>query len=181
MILKTIFIALATVVLAGCSTYAASRYAISADTVRTLRTFKGQTVAVGDFTATKPGQKEIMCRAVGPIKTPDGETFEAFIRKALIDELTIAEIYAPSAPIVLTGRLDEIDFSSGPAEAAWKIALTVRSSNGKTLAVREVYGFTPSWYGETGCNQTAHALMPAVQNVVGKVVRDPSFADLVRP
>lgn len=89
---------LALVVLAvsstGCSTYAAARYSISADNVRTLRTFKGQTVNIGAFTAAKPGQTEITCRGVGPIKTPDGEPFEQFIRKAFLDEMTIAELYA---------------------------------------------------------------------------------------
>jgi hypothetical protein len=171
----------AVLVFAGCSTYAASRYAISADTVRTLRSFKGQTVSVGEFTAQKPGQSEITCRGVGPIKTPDGEPFEMFIRKALIDELTIAETYATNAPVVLTGRLDDIDFSSGMTDAAWKIALSIRSSNGKTLSVVENYRFKSSFVGETACNQTAHALMPAVQNVVGKLVRDPAFAELIRP
>src|SRR5882672_2563255 len=94
----------------GCSTYAAARYSISAENVRTLRTFKGQTVNV---TAAKPGQTEITCRGVGLIKTPDGEPFEQFIRKAFVDEMTIAELYAPDAPVSLTRRLDSIDFSSG--------------------------------------------------------------------
>jgi hypothetical protein len=174
-------LALAALVLSGCSTYAASRYAMSADNVRALRTLKGQTASVGEFTAAKPGQSEITCRGVGPIKTPDGEAFELFIRKALIDELSIAETYAAGAPVVLTGRLDEIDFSSGVTDAAWRIAVSVRSSNGKTLSVVENYRFTSRWYGETACNQTAHALMPAIQNVVGKIVRDPAFPALVRP
>jgi hypothetical protein len=103
--------------------YAAARYSISADNVRTLRTFKGQTVNVGAFTAAKPGQTEITCRGVGPIKTPDGEPFEQFIRKAFLDEMTIAELYVPDAPVSLTGRLDSIDFSSGIGEP-WSIALT---------------------------------------------------------
>ena len=55
----------------GCCPDAA-RYSISADNVRTLRTFKGQTVNIGAFTAAKPGQTEITWRGVGPIKTPDG-------------------------------------------------------------------------------------------------------------
>ena len=54
----------------GCCPDAA-RYSISADNVRTLRTFKGQTVNIAAFTAAKPGQTEITCRGVGPIKTPD--------------------------------------------------------------------------------------------------------------
>jgi hypothetical protein len=70
-------IILAITVLSGCSTYAAFRYSISADTVATLRGLRGQSVRVGDFTAAQPGRTEITCRAVGPIKTPDGESFEA--------------------------------------------------------------------------------------------------------
>jgi hypothetical protein len=167
-------------VLSGCSTYAASRYSISADTVAALRDLRGQSVRVGDFTAAQPGRTEITCRAVGPIKTPDGEAFEAFIRKALIDELRIAEVYSERAPITLTGRLDSLDFSSGLTDAAWRVGLTLASSNGRSLTVAEEYKFTSSWYGETGCNQTAHALMPAVQNVIRKIVQHPDFAGLIR-
>jgi hypothetical protein len=163
----------------GCSTYAAARYSISADNVRALRSFKGQTVNVGAFTAAKPGQTEITCRGVGPIKTPDGEPFEQFVRKAFIDELTIAEIYAPDAAVSLTGRLDAIDFSSGVG-ATWNIALTVASSNGRNISVTEDYRYTSSYFGETACNQTAQALMPAIQNLVGKVITHPEFQTLLR-
>jgi hypothetical protein len=120
-----------------------------------------------------------MCRGVGPIKTPDGEAFEEFVRKALVDELTIAEVYASDARTTITGRLDSIDFSSGMG-ATWNIGLTITSSNGQTLSVSEEYKYTSSYYGETACNQTAHALMPAVQNVVGKVIRHPNFPELLR-
>jgi len=86
--------------LAGCSTYTATRYSVSADTVTALRSLRPQTVSVGPFTAAEPGRTEIMCRGVGPVRTPYGESFEAFIRKALIDELQVAEVYARSAPEV---------------------------------------------------------------------------------
>jgi hypothetical protein len=96
----------------GCSTYSADRYSVSADNIVALRTLGGQTVNVGAFSASSPGQKEISCRAVGPIKTPDGEPFSEFIRKALLDELRIANVYSETAPITVTGNLDAIDFSS---------------------------------------------------------------------
>ena len=47
------------------------------------------------------------------------------------------------------------------------------------MTVSEDYEYTSSFYGETACNQTAQAFMPAVQNLVGKVVRSPEFMDLV--
>ena len=97
----------------GCSTYSASRYSISTDNVVALRSLNGTTVNIGAFTASIPGQTEIMCRGVGPIKTPDGETFADYVRKALLDELRIANAYSSSAPITIKGNLDAIDFSSG--------------------------------------------------------------------
>lgn len=166
----------------GCSTYAASRYSISPETVNALRAFRPQTVAVGPFTAAKPGVSEITCRAVGPIKSPDGEPFEEFIRRAFIAELTIAEIYAATAPVTLTGHLERLDFESGIywSDAAWHLVVTVKSSNGKQLAATEHYAFKASYGGDAACQNTAQALMPAIQNLVGKVVRDPAFPDLLR-
>ena len=161
----------------GCSTYSASRYSISTDNVVALRSLNGKMINIGAFSASTPGQSEIMCRGVGPIKTPDGETFADFVRKALLDELRIANAYSSSAPVVITGNLDAIDFSSN--SGSWNLALTVRSSNGKSMSVSENYKYTSSFYGETACSQTAQAFMPAVQNLVGKVVRSPEFTALV--
>ena len=166
----------------GCSTYAAARYSISPETVSALRVYRPLTVAVGPFTGARPGESEITCRAVGPIKTPDGEPFEEFVRRALIAELTIAELYASSAPITLTGHLQRLDFTSGVyfSDAAWDLALMLKSSNGKSLVASEHYAFKASYGGDAGCQNTAQALMPAIQNLVGKAVRDPAFPELVR-
>jgi hypothetical protein len=163
----------------GCSTYSSSRYSTDTDNVVALRAIKDQSVNVGEFTASKPGEKTIMCRGVGPIKTPDGETFSEYVRKALMDELKMSEVYSTSAPVEITGNLDAIDFSS--TNGTWNLSLTVNSTNGKSMSVSEEYSYTSSFYGETACNQTAQALMPAVQNLVGKVVRSPEFVDLVTP
>ena len=47
------------------------------------------------------------------------------------------------------------------------------------MTATEDYRYTSSFSGETACNQTAQAFMPAVQNLVGKLVRSPQFAALV--
>ena len=161
----------------GCSTYAANRYSISVDNVTTLKKISGTQLNVGQFTATKPGLTEIMCRGVGPIKTPDGETFENYIRKAFIDELKLSELYSENAPVTLTGNLDNINFSSN--SGTWDLSLTIKSSNGKVLSVSETYSFKTSFYGETACNQTAQALMPAVQDLISKIIKHPEFSLLI--
>ena len=169
---------LAAVLFAGCSTYTANRYSISADNVTTLRGLRPALVNVGPFTAAEPGRTEITCRAVGPIKTPDGETFEAFVRKAFIDELQMAEIYSATAPVTLTANVEHLDFSSNRGK--WTIALGLASSNGRRLTVSDEYDFGWHFIGEVACRQVGQALMPAVQNIVGKAVRHPDFPALIR-
>lgn len=120
-----------------------------------------------------------MCRGVGPIKTPDGETFAEYVRKAMLNELKLSNSYLASAPVTITGNLDAVDFSSG--SGTWDLALTVRSSNARTMSASESYAYTTSFYGETACNQTAQAFMPAVQNLVGRIVRSAYFQTLVSP
>lgn len=163
--------------LSGCATLAASRYSISVDNVVALRTLNGKTINVGVFTVSKPGLSEIMCRIGAVIKTPDGEPFSEFIRKALVDELQMANAFSLTAPVTLTGNLDQINFSS--FEGSWNLALTIKSSNGRFIVVKEDYSYTTSWDTRTACNQTAQALMPAVQNLVSKIVRSPEFKALL--
>ena len=171
----------AVAMLAGCSTYAVPRYSISADNVMALKSAAASGIAVGAFTqAPIPNQNpnSIMCRGVGPIKTPDGEPFADFVRTSFVSELKIAGAYAPDAPVQLTGRLDKIDFSS--MSGAWNLGLSVSSSNGRSLSVSENYAYSSSYFGETACNQTAQALMPAVQDLIAKLVHAPDFPSLLK-
>ena len=163
----------------GCSTFAASRYGASTDNVLTMRDMRIGNVRVGAFTATQPEVREIMCRGAGPIKTPDNETFADYVRKALVDELRLANKYAQGSPVVITGNLDVIDFDS--MSGKWTVGLTLQSSNGWWVRELEEYRFTPSMRGEIGCSQTAQALMPAVQDLLGKVIRSPKFPKMFPP
>ncbi|RUO18522.1 hypothetical protein CWE08_11435 [Aliidiomarina iranensis] len=171
-------ISLVVLAASGCSTYSVNRYAVSVDNISSLKTMVNSKINVGDFNAAGESRTSITCRGVGPIKTPDGDSFESFIRKAFVDELKMAEAFDTDAPVTLTGTLDSIDFSS--TSGSWDIAMTINSSNGESLSVSESYSFTSSFYGETACNQTAQALMPAVQNLIGKIVRDENFPELVK-
>jgi len=176
--MKYFVLALAVISLNGCSTYAVQRYSNSTDNVMALREIKDKKIKIGAFTSKQPSTASIMCRGVGPIKTPDGETYPEYVRKALIDELKIADVYSADAPITLTGQLNDIDFSSNSGN--WNLSLTVTSTNGESLTATEDYKYTTSFYGETACNQTAQAVMPAVQDLIGKVVRNPEFKSLLK-
>jgi hypothetical protein len=90
----------------------------------------------------------------------------------------VSEIYSESGPISLTGNLDQVDFSS--TSGAWSLAVTVKSSNGRTLSVAHSYDYESSFVGEKACALTAQAFGPAVQVLIGKLVHNPDFAALVK-
>jgi len=169
---------LAIVLLTGCSRYAVSRYGVSVTNVTALRQMDGAPVTVGKFSATGESKREITCRAVGPIKTPDERPFEEYVRKALIDELQLAGLYSESAPVTLTGNLDKMDFSS--TDGKWMMGMTVKSSNGRVLTVTNDHAYDTSFIGEKGCALTAQAFGPAVQTLIGKLVHHPDFPGLLR-
>lgn len=176
--IKTAGLIVCLIILQGCSTYSTNRYSINAGNVVALKAYQDTKITVGHFTATNPGVKSVTCRAVGPIPTPDGETYENYIRNALISELQIADAYSPEGSVTLTGNLNEITPNS--VSGNWRLSLTINSSNGRAITVDEIYEFKTSYYGETACNQTAQALMPAVQNLISKLVLNPEFPNLVR-
>lgn len=186
MLRPVIMLLLAVLVSSACSSYTVPRYGLSAENVMGFRKL-GQKVNVGRFTATTPGKTEIGCRAVGPVKTPDERPFEDYIRRALIDELKVAEMLSDSAPVTLTGNLDKIDFSSMSGD--WTMDLTTTSSNGRSLTVSSKYGFSTGPMFQPGggqaaavraCGETAQAFAPAVQVLIGKLVHHPDFAALLK-
>ncbi|TKR55348.1 hypothetical protein D7I39_11040 [Allopusillimonas ginsengisoli] len=180
--MKKMMVILLTLGLAGCSTYAVPRYSVSTDTVAALRAVGDVQVEVGEFLSAKPTGPndrpgEIMCRGVGPIKTPDGESYAEYVRKALISELIIANIYSKEAPIELTGSITALDFES--MGGSWTVGLELRSSNGKSVAITNTYKYQSSFYGETACNQTAQAGLGAIQDAIRAAVTHKDFPALL--
>ena len=170
-----------TLTITGCSTFAVPRYSADAETVSALRSMGEVKVNVGPFN-NGPGDQSksgvLTCRAFGPVKTPNAEAYSEYVRKALISELVMANLYAEKAPVELTGTLDKLNFSSNSGK--WVSGLTLKSSNGNSLSVEDTYKFTTSFIGETACTQTALAGLGAVQELIKKAVRDPSFPKLLK-
>lgn len=180
--MKKIVIALSVLTLSACSTYMPQRYSISADNNVALKSIEAGNINVGAFKG--PASFDSSCRAAGPIAPPDNLSFEAYIQKALADELKVAGKFDDKSPkVTLTGMVDQLAFSSsrGLTGGSWDIGLRVTSSNGKTVRVSEYYEFNSGFVADTACKQTAEAYYPAVQNLIGKLVKSPEFVSLVTP
>ena len=170
----------ATILLSGCSsTYSANRYSISAENVLMLENLSSSKIKIGQFTASEPNQTSLYCRSSFPVMVPDGQSFEQYIQNAFQNDLSMAHRYSDKAPITLTGHINSIDFTTG-AKGQWMIDFTLSSSNGKSINLSENYNFTSSFDAIIMCQQTAQALMPAVQNLIGKAINHPKFKTLLK-
>jgi len=180
--MKTMFIIVAALSMSACSTYMPQRYSINADTNVALKTIDMGNINVGSFKGAANFDNN--CRAVGPIAPPDNMSFEAYIQKGLADELKVAGKFDEKTPkVTLSGTVEQLAFSStrGLTGGSWDIGVKVSSSNGKSTFISEHYEFNSGFIADTACKQTAEAYLPAVQNLIGKLVKSPEFKSLVTP
>ena len=178
--MKALAVGLIVLSLSACSTFTPQRYSISADNNVALKSIGVGNINVGTFSG--PSTFDKACRGAGPIAPPDNMSFEAYIQKALADELKVAGMYDDKTPrTTLTGALEKLSFSSsrGLTGGEWDIGLRINSSNGKSIFVSEHYEFESGFIADTACKQTAEAFLPAVQNVIGKAIRTPEFKELL--
>lgn len=178
------FIKVATIVTAstymvGCG-YVVNNYGASVGNVESLRAIGSVAVSVEDFTSYKPGLNSIGCRAAGPIETPNKESFENYIKNAFISELKLAGIYSDSSPIQVSAHLEKIDFNSNIGAGKWVFNLTAKGTDSSSMAVNSTYEFSTNWVADKACQQVAQAFSPAVQKLIGDMVRNPEFKKLVQ-
>ena len=176
--LKLLSVALASIYLAGCSTYSVNNYGISASNVEQLKKFDGVQVSVNDFTASKPGLSKIQCRGAGPVAVSEGTTFESYIKDALVSELKLSGLYSENAPIVIDGYFEKIDFNSQIGSGKWVFEAKVSSNENQTVNLKSVYEFSTNWVADKACQQVAQAFVPAVQNLIKDLVSNPQFVQL---
>ena len=167
--------------LAACETPTTQRYSISADNNQAIKSLGASSIGIRTFAG--PAGFSSNCRALGPMQVSDGINHTQYIQRAFEDELKIAGAYAQGAARVsIGGKLNKLEFSSskGITGGYWQIDLTLDSSNGSKLDVSEYYEFNSGFVANDACRNTAEAYSRAVQNLVGKAVKSPTFADLVK-
>ncbi len=180
MIFRASLLVALVLVLSGCETPTTQRYAISAENNQLIKALGTTGIGVGTF--TPPAEFSQNCRALGALQVADGLTHTQYVQKAFEDELKIAGAYAQrDAKVVLTGKINKLEFSSsrGLTGGSWTIDLTLTSSNGKSMTVNEYYEFNSGFSAPEACRNTAEAFSRAVQNLVGKTVRDSAFKSLL--
>lgn len=161
--------------LSGCA-YNASPYGASIRNVETIKSINIKPIAVAKFKAAKPGLASITCRAAGPINV--SPSFENYIESAFIDELKLAGAYNPNSAITLSGKLEEVDFSSGMSDGKWMFNLTMSNARNESFTTKSTSDFSGSFVADKACQEVAQAFGPSVQKLIQDVIRDPKFKQI---
>ena len=162
--------------ISGCA-YNASPYGAAVRNVEAIKSKNIKPVAVSTFQSTKPGLDSIVCRAAGPVTVKP--SFEGYIEKAFIDELKLAGVYNPNSDIVLSGKLESIDFSSGIGDGNWTFRLTVSNGKNQSFTTDSIFSFSGSFVADKACQEVAQAFGPAVQKLIEDVIQNPKFKQSV--
>lgn len=171
----------ATILMSGCANKVPT-YSNSPQNMRAVKTVAASASAVniGTFTATNEGESKVMCRLATPVGTPDGMTFAKYIADALSTELEMGNMIDPKSKITVTGNLDSIYGSTVLGNAYWEFKMKVASSNGKSFDVVSRYDYESSFTAYSACSEMQRSYLPAVQELVNKIITHPQFSELLK-
>jgi hypothetical protein len=176
---RAFFAILLSAPLGACVTLNPATYTVSPEIRQSLQAYEGNKMRLAELAG--PAKFDAMCRAVGNLQIDGGLTVQQFVQKAFNDELKFAGLLADNG-VQLKGTLTRAEFSSSASlvNGYWELAMTLTSSNGKSMAVEARHEFESGFSGLGACNNTSQALAQASQMLIRKTVADPRFATLVR-
>jgi hypothetical protein len=165
-------------VLTGCG-IKTSDYAVSAQNVQKLRSYKELKLGINSFTAETKDESTVMCRAAETIETPKDESFEKYIENALRDELIMSGIYDENSTLKLSGHLKKIYASSMLGDAYWSFDIKVMSTNGKSIDLESKNEYGSAFLAFTACNNMGSSFAPSVKKLIRDILNHPKFDELI--
>jgi hypothetical protein len=166
----------------GCANkvpnYASSPQNIRA--VKNLHKEEQATVSIAGFKAKNEGESKVMCRLATPVGTPDGMTFAKYVEDALAVELEMGDIIDPKSKVIISGNLENVYGSTVLGNAYWEHTLKLTSTNGKSMEVMSRYDYESSFTAYSACSEMQRSYLPAVQELVNKIITDPRFKELIK-
>jgi hypothetical protein len=161
--------------LAACATHTVPPYSVLTTNSAGIRATKAPMIAVGRFETFSGVDLSPDCGS-GTLVTASGESLPEYLRRALIEELVVADKFDARSPILLTATITEMH--AAPAEGQWHIGVVLRSPNGKSISVLDEFSYQPQG-ADTVCVQSANAFPMAVQRVLGKLLNHEEFPELL--
>jgi hypothetical protein len=114
--------------------------------------------------ANAPGFKDegtILCRAAATVELPGKQTFTAYIASALNKELAAADLASETTDLVLTMKLEKVNFSTSLGATNWFIDGRYEI-DGQVMLISTVYNDRSSYLGNKACDNIAAYFQKAI-------------------
>ncbi|HRJ01091.1 MAG TPA: hypothetical protein PKV67_09955 [Hyphomonas sp.] len=179
--LKYLCVAAAALTLGACETTSSRPYAPSTANILAFQAALKETdskVQVAPFSLASGVSEKLTCRALGALEVAPGKSAREFVESAMRDELFAAGVYDAAKGVAINGELTQLDFNS-MGTGSWDISLKLSSTAlPEGYEVGTHYTFKTSYSAIKACQNVIDAFTPAVQELIGKAVADPSFKKL---
>lgn len=179
--MKNLFVAfLVLFTVTSCETYTASRYIVPAKHTNLLKEMNADVkVNISDFTQSDQVIVNRACRLAGPVRVTGGKKFADYLKDALVEELSSAEMYGNVSDIEISGKILNASFSS-ITPAKWIInADFYTNEDQKLVSINTEYSFGTSWTAMGACRNVAEAFPYAVEQHVNELITSSEFKELL--
>ncbi|MCB1671529.1 MAG: hypothetical protein R3F41_12985 [Gammaproteobacteria bacterium] len=178
---------------AGPAELSSGRYTVQAMPPRMAGRVTSQ-LSVGEITPVRPGgisgiTDQIFFECLpeqGLVSVGDLSRFSDYIRSALIEQLADSKIYAPDAPVQLSGELKQVDlyydqvFEQALLSGTWVIRLELQSSLGGSETFSVFYTYPLPERGAF-CEEMAARFMNGVQALMQEIIESETLDALLKP
>ena len=115
-----------------------------------------------------------ICRLIGTISLPDGQSFGQYVMDALHQDLKASELTDQTTGRELTLHLNRVDFSSALGATNWFLDVEYGSMDEK-FVVSTVYNDRSSYVGAKACGNIALYFRKAVAEHLRQLYSHPTF------
>jgi hypothetical protein len=157
--MRTFVIAAVASLCFGCATAPIPSYKASVDQPL-LRGMDKKVKVVAEAPSFKD-EGSIVCRAAAIVELPGKQNFTAYMSSALNKELAANDLVNEDADLVLSMKLERVDFSTNLGATNWIIDARYEIA-GQVMNVSTVYHDRSSYFGSKACDNIAIYFQKAV-------------------
>ena len=158
----------------GCTKYIVPDYGLSMSHITQLKSLDAKNkIAIEPFTANS-SRIDLNCRGTAPIEFANGITPEQYIHTALINELTLADLYLDSSDKKLSGNIEYINLSTF-GDGKWDMGMTFTTTDSDSFSVSSQWLVPFIYNGEQQCERAKQDLSKAVDNFINILINNPNF------
>lgn len=184
---RYLLVLVAALALTGCATGPIGAHQSSMETVQTLRQSNMGAASVGEFVPAptlQAGRDKSVSVRGSSLKSPSANSFSAYLRDSLVQDLRSAGKYDPAAGTVITGQLTQNElnaggFSKADATVGAKFVVTRGGTSIYDKSISATHEWESSFIGAIAIPEAINQYTQMYSRLLDKLFADEEFRKAV--